>query len=247
MVVLYFFIVIVATLLPAAIWLFFFLREGERPEPKRLVFYTFAIGGLITLPTLLVQVFAHVTFTQFIYLGDTFLIVVLASIEEVFKFLAAYFSVGKRRELEKPIDHMIYMVVAALGFATIENLFIVGDKLSFFGPGPVQDVLATLSLRFVGATFLHTLSSALLGFYWAKGRFRGEMSKRIVEGLILATLMHSLFNYLVIKFQNNYLLYPSFFLLVVGFFVLNDFEELKIDSGAEVEKDQLPKTPEGLV
>ena len=232
MVVLYFFIVIVATLLPAAIWLFFFLREDKHPEPKRLLAYTFAMGGLVTAPTLFVQAISHAFFTQFVYLGDVFIIAVLALIEEVFKFVAVYWAVAKRPELDEPVDYMIYMVVAALGFATIENLFIVGGRLDFFGAEPLAGTLSTLSLRFVGATLLHTLSSALVGFYWAKGRFRNESAKRLVEGLILATAMHSVFNYLVVRFQENLLLYPSFFLLIVGFFVLNDFEELKTEPPA---------------
>lgn len=230
MVVLYFFIVIVATLLPAAIWLLFFLREDKHSEPKRLLFYVFAMGGLVTAPTLFVQAVSHTFFTQFIYLGDIFVIVVLALVEEIFKFVAVYWAVAKRPELDEPIDYMIYMVVAALGFATIENLFIVGSRLDSFGAGPLAEALSTLSLRFVGATLLHTLSSALVGFYWAKGRFRGEGAKRLIEGFVLGTLMHSVFNYLVLKFQENLLLYPSLFLLIVGFFVLNDFEELKTES-----------------
>ena len=36
-------------------------------------------------------------------------------IEEIMKFGAAYFAVGKSPQLEYPIDHMIYMIVAALG------------------------------------------------------------------------------------------------------------------------------------
>jgi len=81
-------------------------------------------------------------------------------------------------------------------------------------------------LRFVGATLLHALSSAIVGHYWARGiRFNIE-GKFIFAGLVLASIFHIIFNYLVSEF-NNFLVYPTAFLAILGFFVLYDFEELK--------------------
>ncbi len=212
-------------MLPSLAWLFFFLKEDVHPEPKRLIIYTFSIGALITIPTLLIQI----AFQNFLLasVGTVLLVIVLALIEELSKFLAAYLAVHKNSAFDEPIDAMIYMIVAALGFATIENLFILSNILTTTAPALLSQAANVLLLRFVGATLLHVLASGLLGFYWAKGKLGARTAPFLVKGVIIATLIHAIFNYLVLKFENNNLLYAGIFLLVASFFVLQDFEKLK--------------------
>lgn len=226
MVAVYALFLIFASAIPAIAWILFFLKEDTHPEPKKLIMYTFALGGLISIPTLATQVIFQKLTLAISPNNIPVLIIGLALIEEVFKFVAANWSVGKSSAIDEPVDAMIYMVAAALGFATIENLFIVSNQLDISSAG-ILNGLSALSLRFVGATLLHTLSSALLGFYWAKGRFGGNLRNSLAAGLLVATAVHALFNYLVLNFQDKNLLYPSLFLLVAAFFVLNDFEKLK--------------------
>ncbi len=215
-----------AAALPALIWIVFFLREDLHPEPKKLIFYIFCLGGLISLPTLLVQtLFQH--FVIALPWGGIILIVGLAAFEEIFKFLAAYLGIHKNPALDEPVDAMIYMITAAMGFATIENLFIVGNSFDVANLFSVTSVLNVLAIRSVGATLLHALGSSLVGYYWAKGLINGTLKKSIITGLLLATLVHAFFNYLVLVFQNYNLIYPSVFLIFVAFFVFNDFERLR--------------------
>jgi len=142
---------------------------------------------------------------------------VLAGIEEIVKFGAVFFSVSKRKEFDEPIDPMIYMVTAALGFAAIENIATV-----FQAPSSLE----TATLRFVGATLLHSLSSAVVGYYW--GRFLAFGTKywrRIIAGLLGATVLHVVFNYLIITTGPMGMVIV--FLVFIAFFVLRDFEILK--------------------
>lgn len=210
-------LVTVGTILPSLAWLFFFLKEDVHPEPKRLIIYVFSLGAISTIPVLLVQ-FGLQEFLN-IFLTNLPAVVLLALSEEIFKFLAAWFGTRKDPAFDEPIDAMIYMVAAALGFATIENLFIIGNVLESISPAALSSALNILLLRFVGATLLHVLASAFLGFYWAKNK--------IGFGLIAATAIHSVFNYLILVFPNNNLLYASLFLVVAAFFVFQDFEKLK--------------------
>jgi len=218
------------------VWLLFFLREDTCPEPKRLILYTFGAGAFVSLFVLVVQY----AFQQSILgLGGNILLIImgLALIEELFKFIAAYWVIDKDRAFNEPVDAMIYMIVAALGFATVENLFVLGNSFSIINLASFSIVTTTLLLRFIGATLLHSISSALVGFYWAKGKLLQKKKKFILTGILFATLIHGIFNYLIEYFQDkNLLVYPSIFLLIALFFIFIDFEKLK-----EIWKNKYPR------
>lgn len=226
---------IVLACIPSLIWLSFFLREDTHAEPKRLLFYTFAAGAFVSLFVLAVQ-YAFQETVLALSGGAALLIVGLALIEEVFKFSAAYWSIAHDPHFKEPIDAMIYMITAALGFATVENLFALSGSFSGASLASLGAAVSTLGLRFMGATFLHTLAAGIIGYYWARGAMRGKVRRGIAIGLVLATAVHAAFNYLIATFQNaNLLIYPSLFLLSAAFFVLIDFERLKVAEKAERE------------
>lgn len=212
--------------IPGIAWLVFYLREDiDHPEPKRLIIYAFLAGALITVLVLKLQIIVHswANLNGFpTYSFASFLL--LAGVEELFKFLAVYITVSRRKEFDEPVDAMVYMIVAALGFATVENIGSVFQSNNAFlaGPGPLE----TTVLRFVGATLLHTLSSGVVGYYWGKALAKhGHYTGLIVKGLLIGTLLHAVFNYLIIKSEPVAL--PLIFLLFVAMFVLSDFEKLK--------------------
>jgi protease PrsW len=213
-------------MLPSLIWLLFYLREdSEHPEPKTLILYTFIAGALVTLLVLGFQFTAHDWLaTQGVATYSFISFLFLAGIEEFFKFFAVYLTVSKRKEFDEPIDAMVYMIVASLGFATVENIGSIfqASAATAGGPGPLE----TTVLRFVGATLLHTLSSGVVGYYWGKAIAKhGHYGLLVLRGLLTATLLHAVFNYLIIKSEP--LALPLIFLLFVGMFVLSDFEKLK--------------------
>ena len=126
---------------------------------------------------------------------------------------------SKRKDFDEPIDAMIYMIIAALGFATVENIASVARATNGF---------ELVTLRFLGATFLHTLSSGLLGYYWALGLLRKTVISFLAAGWFVATLLHSIFNALILIYGP---VYPvTIFLVFIALFVLSDFEKLKRDS-----------------
>ncbi len=224
---------IILGLLPGFAWLFFYLEEDIHPEPRRLIAKTFLAGLLSAVLALLVQL--AISCGYFYNFSGCFskiqnevpltplIILVFAFVEEMSKFGAAYFSVAKSEFFDEPIDAMVYMAVAALGFATVENLG------ALWGKGGqaiiLNDILEIASFRLVGTTLLHTLTSSLLGYYWALSIRSFKDKTFLVNGIILATILHALFNYLILAYGN--FLYPIIFVIVVGFFTLADFEKLK--------------------
>lgn len=225
---------IIFAFFPALLWLAFFLREDDHQEPAGLVIKTFLYGAIMSIPALLIQLFfeksiggfpSALIITMFLY----------AVIEEVFKFWGAYSSVRRRPDFDEPIDGMIYLIIAGLGFATVENIFVLS---TFFGAAGFHELAGAgqaLLLRLIGATLLHTLASALIGYYWALGIVEKRERRYLFIGLVVASIVHGIFNYLVYLMQNTNLLVPSLFLVGVTFFVLNDFEKLRhIDEGGNV-------------
>ena len=152
---------------------------------------------------------------------------VFAVIEEVFKFLAVYLVVRKSRFFDEPVDAMIYMITAALGFAMVENIAVALNASN------IQEAIGAMTLRFVGATLLHVLTSGIVGYYWAKSLVLKNQFlvigrwPLIIKGLILASLLHMIFNYLILVSKEQILIYPTIFLIIIALFLFWDFEKIK--------------------
>ncbi len=224
---------LVLALLPGFIWLIFYLSEDSHQEPKTLVALTFIAGAASAFVALFAQYYLNqsgITGSPIRLGGSDSLsfsfilsLTLFSAIEELCKFGAAYLVLRRSKEFNQPIDAMVYLVIAALGFATVENF---GVAFPGQGSSPaLQILIETLALRFIGATLLHTLSSGLLGYYWAMSIRRFKMLTPLLFGILAATLLHAGFNYLIIRHENVF--YSLAFVILAGFLTLNDFERLK--------------------
>src|SRR3989344_694248 len=113
--------------LPALIWLAFWLHEDyKHPEPRGLILKTFLLGMLAVVFVLPFQ-----KGVDFLFPGMTFIAILLwVILEELFKLGAAYIGGLKSVDDNEPINPIIYMITAALGFVALENaLFIFGPLL----------------------------------------------------------------------------------------------------------------------
>ncbi len=181
------------SLVPVLIWLGFWLFEdSKRPEPRGLIFLAF-LSGMVAV--LIVLPFQQVAAT---YLTMGFpLILIWAAIEEVTKFGVAYVMVLRKRDVDEPIDFAIYLITIALGFAALENALFIFHPLI---DGHFFESLVAGNLRFVGATLVHVLSSAVIGGALAFAYYRERVQKIWYGfmGVILAIALHAFFNFLII-------------------------------------------------
>lgn len=243
-------------ILPSLLWLQFYLRRDVKPEPKLMILKIFLYGMLLTIPA----IFLEKAFFEVIEIVSSnfsaFLVSVLniflgvAFVEEYLKFLLIKLKIINDPEFDEPIDAMIYMIIAALGFAAAENilvLFSVAGQGSvgngFFLPALTPDSLGTIFdisiLRFLGATFLHALSSAIVGFFIGLSFFeKKKRGKFILIGIILAVLLHGLYNFSIIKMEKDVdaLFIPFFLLATAAIFVSFGFKKLKKIAGAFPQK-----------
>ena len=199
---------------PALAWLWFWLREDSvHPEPRRLIALAF-LAGMVTV----VIVIPIQKFVAPFLLSTTLLYSVWSAIEEVMKYLAARFTVLNRREDDEPIDPVIYMVAVALGFAAAENALFFLSPLS---GSTFTETFLTGNLRFVGATLLHVLTSAVVGVAIGLAFYKPKATRRLYAlwGVILATLLHSAFNFFILNTPETHLL-RTFGFVWVGLIVL---------------------------
>jgi protease PrsW len=223
--------------LPAFVWLYFWLKEDEAPEPKHLLVLAFA-SGMLAIP--IAFVFEKILFTELLparagaldagsRLGYGLVgLFGAAFIEEVAKYLAVLIFIFWRPEYDEPADAMIYLITAALGFAAVENIFYLSGAFGIeFGHG-----IDTLNLRFIGATLLHALSSAVLGFFIASAFFRSQLRREeaVFFGIVFATLLHALFNLSILVGGSGGVarIEPALVILILaGIFILFSFERVK--------------------
>jgi RsiW-degrading membrane proteinase PrsW (M82 family) len=182
---------IITGLLPALLWLYFWLRlDRKHGEPFVLLFICFIVGAASVLFATLIQGGLREI------LPDTSArVVVFAAVEELLKFVVFYMVAFKSPFNDEVIDPAIYLITVALGFAALENIFYV------LAPGAHQNITAALltgGLRFFGSTLLHTIASGFVGI--AIGLFRrGSQGFGIFLGITGAIFLHSTFNFFILK------------------------------------------------
>ena len=100
---------------------------------------------------------------------------------------------------------VIYMIAVALGFAALENTLFL---LSPLGGSTMLETIMTGNLRFVGATLLHVLCSAVVGLALAFSFYKKGLAHvvPVAIGVILASLLHAGFNFLILNAPEEYLL-----------------------------------------
>jgi RsiW-degrading membrane proteinase PrsW (M82 family) len=221
-------------LAPSIVWLIFFdLEEAEKAEPISDIIYAFITGAVVTFAALVVQTaLRNVGPSIGVALHSRLELSLFATIEEVLKFAAVYFLVSRRKSFNEPVDAMIYMITVALGFAAVENTASLINSA-----GPITSLISAkhleiVVLRFLGATLLHCVASGIIGFHWAVGWVRGKLLwLHIVVGILIASLLHSVFNYLILT--TGPATWALAFVVIIAFFVLIDFEELRTEEEEE--------------
>lgn len=230
-------------ILPSLTWLAYYLKKDLHPEPKRMILTIFLWGAAITLPVFFIQIglaalLANINFSSFIT-SVIYWFIVISLTEEIFKYLVVKLKVLNSPHLDEPLDVMLYMVITALGFAALENilyLFSPVDQMT------INDLIARTLIvsfiRFIGATFLHALCSAILGYFLALSFYEPKKKiKYIFYGLLLSVGLHGFYDFSIMTIDGfAKILIPVAILLVLAYMVITGFEKLKkIKSISKVE------------
>jgi RsiW-degrading membrane proteinase PrsW (M82 family) len=185
-------------ILPAILWLWFWLKEdSKKPEPTGIIIMSFIAGMAAVVIVLPIE---KLTFN--IFSDQIILLISWSMIEEIVKFSAIFIVAMQSKYFDEPVDALVYMITVALGFAALENsMFLIGPLTD----GNLIGSLLTGNLRFLGATLLHTATSASVGIAIGLSFYKSRTIKilSVVVGMTVAIVLHTLFNFFIINNNGN--------------------------------------------
>lgn len=250
MFILDFLLITTIALLPSVIWLLFFLKEDVHPESKNMILKVFFFGALSAPAAAFVGIGFQELLLEFNLHEELFLILHIflgiGLTEELLKYLVVRLKVISHHEFDEPVDAMLYMIISGLGFAALENILIFFSQKIL--NQPFVEALSLISIRFITATFLHALCSALIGYFLALSICNTKNQLKLIStGLISAAFLHGLYDLAATKIINDSLIimpngdvgisdYPMFiffsiilFAILIGLaiFVNSGFKRLK--------------------
>jgi RsiW-degrading membrane proteinase PrsW (M82 family) len=184
------------SLLPCILWLWYFSSRSLYKRPSlRVLGVTFFLGALATIPALFLNLVGqnfflkHFGSNQFSHI--LVLLFIVGPVEELVKLLAVYLYAYRKPQFDEPLDGVIFSATAALGFAAVENVVYLGqhDPMLVLLRGPLSNPG-------------HALFSALWGLSLSRAKAAPNLVRMrfsiIAGGLLAASLLHSLFDILLV-------------------------------------------------
>lgn len=187
-------VLLILAILPglAISYVMFRLDKYER-EPFGALVFCFILGAALTMPAVWAERWAfHRAGPQSDYSIMQVLWLSFGAVslnEELLKFGALRLLVFPQRFFNEPIDGIVYAVLIAMGFATLENL-LYADR---FG-------LPTVVLRTFTAVPAHLAFAIVQGYYFGLARFNPKGRTRLLaKGFVLAVLLHGAYDVLILQ------------------------------------------------
>lgn len=184
----------ILSLVPAAIWLYFFYRlDRLEAEPKHLVFTVFLVGALVTaaLHDPLINGLYAVKDWQYNSWWGHLLggILIVGVIEQALIWATVRFTIFRNPEFDERVDGVIYAVAAGLGLATVLNFQYV-----LRSDGVDLDIG---SIRMVINALAYASFAGIMGYFIGQARFEKTPIWYLPAGLALAAAINGIFWYLL--------------------------------------------------
>jgi protease PrsW len=186
------YVLLVLAVAPGVFWLWYFYQwDRFEPEPKVLVALMFVLGVLVTIPVALVQGFIAILIVSPIIMAS----VVAPIVEEYAKFFIVRRTMYRNPEFNEPMDGIVYAVAVGLGFASLENILYV---FAAYLESPALGV-GTLVIRALLSVPGHAIFAGMWGYALGIAKFAAPDRRQgiVIRGLVLAMVLHGLFNFLL--------------------------------------------------
>lgn len=234
------------SLAPSIIWLLFFLRKDAHPEPNSQIIKIFFLGTIagglayfletkfrnfLSLILFLVQLNQPISLYLYYLLQILWFFIGVGFIEEFLKYLVVKVEILRDPEFDEPVDALLYMIIAALGFAALDNFLHLRepDMLLAYKTYGYEYLVISSSARFIGATFLHALCSGVVGYFLALSILNVKSRIKLIGiGLVISASLHGLYDFSIMKLPErlSYII-PSIILITLAILVLISFRKLK--------------------
>jgi protease PrsW len=181
-----------------AIMWFIYSKDRFDREPLKALVKSFFLGILAILPAVLLQLAGTAILKALMPSSGwtyniIFAFVVVALTEEISKFAMLRIYAFPRIFFNEPFDGIVYGVMVAMGFATVENIGYV-----------MTNGIGTAFARMFLSVPAHATFGVLMGYYVGLAKFTNNASSKffMLRGLLLAILFHGLFD-LFLFVQND--------------------------------------------
>lgn len=185
---------ILSAILPGLVFaLFIIFIDRYDKEPKRLLIKVFVFGMLATIPTIIAETigqYFNIFTGLFGLLFEAFIVIGLS--EEFFKRRVVLRHAFNHPAFNEKLDGIVYCSIAALGFATLENVFYIINYSA-----TVPDIWITRALLSVPA---HMLLGITMGYYLSMARFCNEPGKCMAymkKSLYIPAILHGAFDFIL--------------------------------------------------
>lgn len=198
---------IILAVIPALVLiLYFYLKDNQKKEPAALIWKIFVIGFFSIFPAIIIEMILEpmTLFSSGLQSIFARAFIVAALVEEGIKLAVVRAYIYNKPEFDEITDGITYTIAASMGFACFENILYSTGELS------------TVLLRAFTAVPLHAIASGVMGYYIGFSKFSG--TNQIVKGLLLAILIHGLYDFFL--FTNSILGYLVLLLLLAGWIFL---------------------------
>jgi len=169
-----------------AIALFVYEKDHEK-EPTKLLISAFFLGMLGIVPALALEYVLLIQgFNPFSEsLGWSFVSVAIgiALVEELSKYFGVRLWIYRKADFNEPYDGIVYCVMAALGFAAVENVLYV-----------FEGGMAVGYMRAFTAVPAHAIMGVFIGYYLGIQKFDGKRGSEFI-GLAAAVTFHTLYDF----------------------------------------------------
>jgi len=184
-----------------AIILFIYWKDSHDREPVRHLFVCFLLGIASAVMAVLIDkalVPIQTEMTEPNSIADKLFtaFIMAALVEEVCKFFMCRVYAYPKKDFNEPLDGIVYMVMVAMGFATIENVLYV-----FANP---ENGMQTGILRMFLAVPGHACWGVIVGYFMGLAKFkpRGKIVYLTI-GLFFGILLHGTYDAALFLRESN--------------------------------------------
>ena len=191
-------------------------------EPLVPLVLCFLLGAAVTFPALEIEKWAFNHLRPY-ERGFGFIImtafIAVALNEELFKFAVLRCFAFPRAFFNEPLDGIVYSVMIAMGFATMENI----SFASRFG-------LETVLLRAFTAVPAHLVFGIVAGYYAGLAKFDAANRHRLLwQGFGMTFLLHGVYDFLILQSWSDWLLVLATVTLYLCLFYCNELIKEHLD------------------
>ncbi len=198
-----------------AIAWYIYLKDKYDKEPKKFLIISFLLGMISTIPAIVIEtegsmIFGNLDAGAPVLFYAFYAFIIVGGSEELSKYAMLRIYAYPKKEFDEPFDGIVYSVMVAMGFATLENIMYV-----------MQHGISVAFLRMFLSVPAHASFAVVMGYYTGLAKFNKEKSVLLIwKGIILAVLFHGSFDFFLFLQNNDFAKqYVSEGLLVLGAFV----------------------------